>query len=244
MCPLPCACRRTRRSSSAHAPGSPRFATLWRSFLTSNPFTQNSLSARGRISRLCSTAAAMWRLSAEKPGSTSGICIPESISRHAWKLTPYFLQGTDSAGASLSLRYQQVVTPFHEPAGTSAGALTPRVYGHTSAPRSPLPYTPEQSSSNSRSLIRSFSAGSLPARVKTLSPTSLLSSSSETTKHLNRAIARKFGRSPSTVSREVRRNAAARGGSLDYRASTAQWHADRASRRPRTSKLVANPSAA
>jgi Helix-turn-helix domain len=35
-----------------------------------------------------------------------------------------------------------------------------------------------------------------------------------------RAIARRLGRSPSTVSRELRRNAATRGGRLDYRAST------------------------
>ncbi|MGD9714994.1 MAG: IS30 family transposase [Thermomicrobiales bacterium] len=55
-----------------------------------------------------------------------------------------------------------------------------------------------------------------------------------------RAIARKLGRSPSTVSREVRRNAATRSGKLDYRASTAQWHADRAARRPRPSKLASN----
>jgi hypothetical protein len=34
-----------------------------------------------------------------------------------------------------------------------------------------------------------------------------------------RSIARKLGRSPSTISREVRRNAATRGGTLDYRAS-------------------------
>lgn len=57
-----------------------------------------------------------------------------------------------------------------------------------------------------------------------------------------RAIARKLGRSPSTISREVRRNAATRGGSFDYRASTAQWHADRASQRPRPSKLATNPA--
>jgi IS30 family transposase len=55
-----------------------------------------------------------------------------------------------------------------------------------------------------------------------------------------RAIARQLGRSPGTISREVRRNAATRGGALDYRASTAQWHADRAARRPRLSKLEAN----
>lgn len=56
-----------------------------------------------------------------------------------------------------------------------------------------------------------------------------------------RAIARKLGRSPSTISREVRRNSATRGGNLDYRASVAQWHADRAFRRPRPAKLVLNP---
>jgi IS30 family transposase len=57
-----------------------------------------------------------------------------------------------------------------------------------------------------------------------------------------RAIARKLERSPSTISREVRRNAATRGGNLDYRASTAQWHADRAAARPRPSKLATNPA--
>src|SRR6266508_3400486 len=36
-----------------------------------------------------------------------------------------------------------------------------------------------------------------------------------------RAIARRLGRSPSTISRELRRNAATRGGGLDYRAATA-----------------------
>jgi IS30 family transposase len=40
-----------------------------------------------------------------------------------------------------------------------------------------------------------------------------------------REIARQLGRSPSTISRELRRNAATRGGGLEYRASTAQWHA-------------------
>ena len=42
-----------------------------------------------------------------------------------------------------------------------------------------------------------------------------------------REIARRLGRSPSTFSRELRRNAATRGGDLQYRATTAQWHADR-----------------
>lgn len=56
-----------------------------------------------------------------------------------------------------------------------------------------------------------------------------------------REIARAVGRDPSTISRELRRNAATRGGRLDYRASVAQWKADLAARRPKTAKLVANP---
>src|SRR5437763_6941132 len=56
-----------------------------------------------------------------------------------------------------------------------------------------------------------------------------------------REIARRIGRSPSTVSREVRRNAGTRTGSLTYRASTAQWHADRRGRRPKPAQLAANP---
>src|SRR5919206_4595795 len=55
-----------------------------------------------------------------------------------------------------------------------------------------------------------------------------------------RAIARRLQRAPSTISRELRRNATTRGGSLDYRASTAQWHADRRARRPKRAKLAVN----
>jgi len=56
-----------------------------------------------------------------------------------------------------------------------------------------------------------------------------------------RSIARQIGRSPSTVSRELRRNAATRGGKLEYRASVAQWKADLVAQRPKTAKLVDNP---
>ena len=56
-----------------------------------------------------------------------------------------------------------------------------------------------------------------------------------------REIARRIGRSPSTISRELRRNAGTRSGSLTYRASTAQWHADRRGRRPKPAKLATNP---
>ena len=55
-----------------------------------------------------------------------------------------------------------------------------------------------------------------------------------------REIAGQLGRSPSTISRELRRNAATRNGRLDYRASTAQWHADRSARRPKPAKLAVN----
>jgi IS30 family transposase len=55
-----------------------------------------------------------------------------------------------------------------------------------------------------------------------------------------REIARRVGRSPSTISRELRRNAGTRCGRLEYRASTAQWHADRRARRPKQAKLAVN----
>jgi IS30 family transposase len=55
-----------------------------------------------------------------------------------------------------------------------------------------------------------------------------------------REVARRLGRAASTISRELRRNAATRGGNLDYRATTAQWHAARAARRPKPAKLASN----
>lgn len=53
-----------------------------------------------------------------------------------------------------------------------------------------------------------------------------------------REIARRIGRSPSTVSRELRRGASTRTDTLEYKASTAQWHAERRARRPKDSKLA------
>jgi IS30 family transposase len=64
-----------------------------------------------------------------------------------------------------------------------------------------------------------------------------------------REIAPRLGRAASTISRgsradlarisrELRRNAATRSGGLEYRASTAQWHAERAARRPKRAKLA------
>jgi len=55
-----------------------------------------------------------------------------------------------------------------------------------------------------------------------------------------REIARRLGRAPSTISRELRRNAATRGGKLEYRASVAQWKAELMARRPKTAKLAAD----
>lgn len=55
-----------------------------------------------------------------------------------------------------------------------------------------------------------------------------------------REIARRLGRAASTVSRELRRNAATRSDGLEYRATTAQWHAERAARRPKVAKLATN----
>lgn len=53
-----------------------------------------------------------------------------------------------------------------------------------------------------------------------------------------REIARRIGRCPSTVSRELTRNAATRGGQLEYRATVAQWKSDRMARRPKPAKLA------
>ena len=60
--------------------------------------------------------------------------------------------------------------------------------------------------------------------------------------HGVREIARRLERAASTISRELRRNAATRGGGLDYRATTAQWHAERSARRPKPAKLAVNPA--
>src|SRR5271155_477028 len=50
-------------------------------------------------------------------------------------------------------------------------------------------------------------------------------------------VARRLGRVASTISRELRRNAATRSGGLEYRATTAQWHAERSARRPKQASL-------
>ena len=55
-----------------------------------------------------------------------------------------------------------------------------------------------------------------------------------------REIARRLERSPSTISRELRRNAATHGGTLRYRATVAQWKAERAAERPKVAKLAQN----
>ena len=53
-----------------------------------------------------------------------------------------------------------------------------------------------------------------------------------------REIGRRLGRPGSTISRELDRNAATHGGKMAYRATTAQWHADRSARRPKPTKLA------
>ncbi len=56
-----------------------------------------------------------------------------------------------------------------------------------------------------------------------------------------RAIAGRLGRPPSTISRELRRNAVRRHGVPEYRATTAQWHADQSAQRPKLAKLAVKP---
>lgn len=55
-----------------------------------------------------------------------------------------------------------------------------------------------------------------------------------------REIARALGRDPATISRELRRNAATRGGMSEYRALVAQWKAQETAKRPKAAKLAVN----
>src|SRR3954447_6016997 len=57
-----------------------------------------------------------------------------------------------------------------------------------------------------------------------------------------REVARRPGRAASTISRELRRDAATRGGALEYRATAARRHAERAAGRPKRAKSAANPA--
>jgi IS30 family transposase len=59
--------------------------------------------------------------------------------------------------------------------------------------------------------------------------------------HGVREIARRIGRDPATISRELRRNAATRSGRRGYRAVVAQWKAQQAAKRPKQAKLATNP---
>ena len=60
--------------------------------------------------------------------------------------------------------------------------------------------------------------------------------------HSIREIGRRLDRAGSTISRELDRNAATHAGKMAYRATAAQWHADRSARRPKPTKLVLNPA--
>jgi IS30 family transposase len=60
--------------------------------------------------------------------------------------------------------------------------------------------------------------------------------------HSVREIGCRLGRSASTISREIRRNATTRSGGLEYRATVAHWHAERSARRPKVTKLSVNPA--
>ena len=55
-----------------------------------------------------------------------------------------------------------------------------------------------------------------------------------------REIARRIGRDPGTISRELRRNADTRSGKQEYRALVAQWKAQQAAKRPKAARLATN----
>lgn len=59
-----------------------------------------------------------------------------------------------------------------------------------------------------------------------------------------RDIARQIGRDPATISRELRRNEATRGGKLVYRAGVAQWKAQQGRQAPENRETRGQRSAA
>ena len=61
--------------------------------------------------------------------------------------------------------------------------------------------------------------------------------------HGVREIARRIGRDPSTISRELRRNAATRASQRGYRAVVAQWKAQQAAKRPEAAQARQKPAA-
>jgi Helix-turn-helix domain len=58
--------------------------------------------------------------------------------------------------------------------------------------------------------------------------------------HGVREIARRLGRPPSTISRELERNTSVNDYRVHYRATIAQAHADRRAKRPKVARLAAN----
>ena len=58
----------------------------------------------------------------------------------------------------------------------------------------------------------------------------------EMSRQLGRAASNQGVRQGSTTSRELRRNAVTRSGGMEYRATTAHCHAERAARRPKLAK--------
>jgi hypothetical protein len=59
--------------------------------------------------------------------------------------------------------------------------------------------------------------------------------------HGPRETGRRIRRDASTISRELRRNAAARASNRGYLATTAQWKAEIVAKRPKEAKLATNP---
>ena len=55
-----------------------------------------------------------------------------------------------------------------------------------------------------------------------------------------REIARRLGRSPSTISRELGGNASTRTWRLEFKATVAQWHAERCARRSKAAEPASN----
>jgi hypothetical protein len=84
----------------------------------------------------------------------------------------------------------------------------------------------------------------LPPTSATRSPDTCRSPNARTSRCSERRVTASarslaaFAGSPSTISRELRRNASTRTWRLDYKATIAQWHAEPRARRPKVAKLA------
>ncbi len=122
---------------------------------------------------------------------------------------------SDSVGSGMSSEAAGIKAGFSQPVGTrwfrEAGGMPPTMFRETAKPLSGRYLSLAEREEIALLLVQNYSL---------------------------REIGRRIDRSASTISREVRRNAATRGGRSSYRATVAQWHAERSALRPKPEQVA------